>query len=77
MASGLTARQLLGLALLACLTSALLGAKPLANWVSTSILADTVAQEAANEWLSFTQLLGLDGPYDMLRQAVRKAEGAH
>ncbi len=76
MAGGVTARQLLGLAMLACLSAAVFGAKPLAAWVANSIVADTVVQKAADDWLSLTQWLGLDRPYDTLRQAVREAEGA-
>ena len=77
MGSGVTPRELLGLALLACLSAALLGAKPLASWVDSSIVADTVVEEAADGWLSLTQRLGFDRPYEALRQAVRAAEGAH
>ena len=77
MADGVTPRQLLGVALLACVAAAVLGAKPLAGWADNSIMADTVVQQAADEWLSLTQKVGLDRPYDVLRQSVRAAEGSH
>jgi uncharacterized membrane protein len=77
MTTGVTPAQLLGLGLLTCLVAAVLGAKPLATWVDNSIVADTVVQQAADEWLALTQRLGLDRPYDVLRQAVREAEGPH
>jgi hypothetical protein len=77
MAAGINPRQLLGLALLTCVVAALFGAKPLAGWVDTSVLADTIVQQTADEWLSVTQRLGFDRPYEVLRQAVRQAEGPH
>jgi hypothetical protein len=77
MATGMTPVKLLGLAVLACLVSAVLGAKPLAGWVESSILADSAVQQAADEWLSFTERFGLDRPYNVLRRAVREAEAAH
>ena len=72
---GITPRQLLGTALVCCIVAALLGAAPLAAWVDTSIAAGTVVQQAANDWLSLTQSVGLDRPYDVLRHAIRDAEG--
>src|SRR5262249_39815681 len=77
MASGVTPRQLLILVLLACFVSALLGAKPLAAWVNGSIVAETVVQNAGDDWLWLSHRIGLDWPYDALRQGVRDAEGAH
>ncbi len=72
---GVTARQLLKSALVCCAVAALLGATPLAAWVDTSIIAGTVVQQAADDWLALTQRVGLDRPYDALRHAIRDAEG--
>ena len=77
MVAGVTPRQLLGVALLSCAAAALFGANPLKDWVDTSILADTVVQQAADEWLSVTRWFGFDRPYDVLRQAVRQVQGPH
>lgn len=74
---GVTARQLLGIALLGCIVAALFGAVPLAAWVDASIAGGTVVQQAADAWLGLTQRVGLDRPYDALRHAIRDAEAAH
>jgi hypothetical protein len=68
---------LLGVALLACLTAAVFGAAPLAAWVDGSVLAGTVAQQAADGWLETAGRLGLTRPYESARRAVRAIEGAH
>ena len=72
---GIAPRQLLLTALLCCVVAALLGAPPLAAWVDASIAAGTVVQQAADDWLALTQRVGLDRPYEVLRHAIRGAEG--
>ena len=74
---GVTPRQLLGIAVLACFVAALFGATPLAAWVDQSVAGGTTVQLAADAWRDLTQRVGLDRPYDALRHAVRDAEGAH
>jgi hypothetical protein len=72
-----TPRHLLVIALLGCITAALLSAAPLASWVSASSLAGTQVERAADAWLGLMQRLGLDRPYDLARNFVRSAESAH
>jgi hypothetical protein len=74
---GVSPRRLLGVAFIGCITAAVLGAKPLAAWVDASIAADTVLQQAADDWLALTERAGLDRPYVALRQAMRDAEGTN
>ena len=74
-----TPRGLLAVALLGSVLAALFGAVPLAAW--TDALPDSPIavplQQAADTWRDVAQRIGFDRPYDVLRQAVRKAEGAH
>ena len=73
----MTPPKLLGIALLACLVAAVFGAAPLAAWVAASNAGGTVVQEAADAWLTMTQRVGLDRPYNLLHHTIREVENPH
>ena len=69
-------KQLVVLALLACVVAATLGAKPLAAWVDVSLISGTFVQVAVDDWSDVMQSIGVTRPYNVLRRAIRDAEAA-
>ena len=67
--------HLLRLVLLACGVAAVFGAEPLATWVDGSIAAGTIVQTAADSWYAAMQQIGLDQPYDAVRNMIRALGG--